>query len=233
MLPDETSGADARMRMFNSDGSEGSMCGNALRCFAMWLFQTRRVGQNCRIAMRDRIVAATILESDEDRRTAVVSVNMGAPVRLTLPTGSVDTRMVELPDIRIMDAPVRLTCVSMGNPHAVVFVPDLEQIQFETNGPAIERHREFPDRTNVEFVQPIDGSHARVRVWERGSGETMACGSGACAVAVAGISAGVFRRDLPVVVEMQGGPLEVTWSVDGNVLLRGPAVESFRGELLL
>ena len=237
--------ADARMRMFNSDGSEGAMCGNALRCFAMWLHQTMASGQTSfRIQMKDRVVEANIVSSDTANRIADVSGNMGPPVPHDTGSGkpeivaaesgaSLVVRQIELPEVHVAEGPAVISSVSMGNPHAVLFVPDLEAIQFESNGRAIEHHSLFPDRTNVEFVQPLGSNHARVRVWERGSGETMACGSGACAVAVAGVSAGVFHDNKPVFVDMRGGQLQVTWRDRKDVLLQGPAVESFRGSLSL
>lgn len=241
MLPPDRVDADARMRMFNSDGSEGFMCGNALRCFAMWLQQTGRSDQQCRIAIRDRIAEATIISSDVQQRCAVVSVNMGPPARLTVaedmtsgqsqssPAAAV--RYLQLDEVVPAGPPTALVLVSMGNPHAVLFVDAVQEADFSTRGPALERHPVFPDRTNVEFVRILDRHTAEVRVWERGSGETLACGSGACAVAVAGIATQRFAREQPVSIVMRGGTLQVTWATDDCVHLQGPAVEAFRGTL--
>lgn len=240
MLPPASADADAQMRMFNSDGTEGAMCGNALRCFAMWLHQSGHAkfrmgtsGETCRIAMQGRIVEAIIHMSDAEHRTAIVSIRMGPPVAQSAGADgqNSDTSTVVLNDVVIEGRAAQAIRVSMGNPHAVVFVKDLDQLDFTTAGPAIETHPQFPDRTNVEFVQPLDSGHARVRVWERGSGETMACGSGACAVVVAGIAEGHFRQGHPVTIEMRGGDLRITRTPDGDVLLQGPAVETFRGVL--
>ena len=239
MLPPASADADAQMRMFNSDGTEGAMCGNALRCFAMWLHQSGNAkfrrgifGETCRIAMQGRTIEAIIQMSDLVHRTAIVSIQMGPPVLEPAgPTGKcVDASAVVLSDVLIQGKAARAIRVSFGNPHAVVFVKDLDRLEFTTAGPAIETHPQFPDRTNVEFAQIIDKGRARVRVWERGSGETMACGSGACAVVVAGIAERHFHIDQTVTIEMRGGDLRIMRTDDG-VLLQGPAVETFRGVL--
>lgn len=233
MLPPDSTDRQGRMRMFNSDGSEGSICGNALRCFAMWLFHSGYAEHTCQIGMSDRTISAEIMESDISRRTAVIRVNMGPPTIQSSGDEPAYACQLALADVITKGISTHMTCVSMGNPHAVIFVDDLSRIDFESSGRRIEHHPTFPDRTNVEFAEVLSGNRARVRVWERGSGETMACGSGACAAAIAGISQKHFSRQQPVIVEMRGGNLQIEWASNGNVYLQGPAAEVFRGTLLL
>jgi diaminopimelate epimerase len=235
MLPPDIPGVAARMRMFNADGSEGSLCGNALRCMALWLHQSGRCGTEFEMVMIDRIVQVRILTSDADQRQGLVRVSIGTPERPDENTpgfiGRTDTYSlpIEIPDVTLPDHVSPVMHISMGNPHTVLFVPWLDDVDFYLVGPRLENHSIFPKRTNVEFVQLLQNNAARVRVWERGSGETLACGSGACAVAIAGIESGHFRRSLPVRVQMDGGDLTVTWAADDLVHLEGAAQETFRG----
>jgi diaminopimelate epimerase len=222
---------DVRIRMFNADGSEGAMCGNAIRCVAMWLHQSGRCGQLCRIVMQDRAIDSEVVNSDATRKQAIVRVTIGSPaIVVPCAEGMLKfVRSLSLHDIQLSGQPLQLAAVSMGNPHAIVYVNDVGATSVEKIGPQIERHREFPDRTNVEFVQIIEPDAAIVRVWERGSGETQACGSGACAVAVAGWTQGLFAPHTPVKIHMRGGELLVRISDEHLVTLEGPAEESFRG----
>ncbi len=232
MLPPNQPETHARMRMFNSDGSEGSMCGNAVRCVAMWLFQQLLAPGSMRISIGDRIVTALVEESNADHRTALVTVDMGPPSPMSIsgPYRSLDHVCLvtaDVPDYPALD----LACVSMGNPHAVAFVDSLDQFPFNTVGPALERHSLFPDRANIEFVQRLSETHARVRVWERGSGETMACGSGACAVAAVGLQLGHFKQNERIQIDMRGGSLWIQQDHRQHLLMTGPAAESFRGSI--
>ncbi len=236
MMPSESNTAVARMRMFNSDGSEGSLCGNALRCMAMWLHQSGLAGTEFCIAMSDRLMPVVILESDWQHRAAQVRIEVGSPIVQTAWATERErfVRTVNLSDLHLPDLCHPPVFVSMGNPHTILFVRSLEALDFLTLGPAIECHPEFPNRTNVEFVEiqsaPSETStRAKVRVWERGSGETMACGSGACAVAVAGITSGLLASAVPIQIEMRGGNLAVIWDRFNSVYLEGPANEAFRG----
>ncbi len=237
MLPsDNIIGAVAVMRMFNADGSEGSLCGNALRCMAMWLHQSGRADREFRIAMGNRLMPVWILDSDVHNRVARVRIEVGPPVTQTPSAAGrlMFVRNVELSDLCLPKLAHPPQFVSMGNPHTVLFVDSLEQVDFFKLGPAIECHHQFPHRTNVEFVeiQEFDSAEptaVKVRVWERGSGETMACGSGACAVAVAGYASGQLSDRGPIQVAMRGGNLSVTWDASNSVFLEGPAEESFRG----
>lgn len=233
MLASDRSDADARMRMFNADGSEGTLCGNALRCMAMWLHQSGRNGPRCRIAMHGRLIDAEVLSSESDSKRASVRVVIGTPVVVSPAATGLQqyVRHVTVPDVLLHGEPLQLIAVVMGNSHAIIIVDDLKAVPFDTIGPQIERHPEFPDRTNVEFVQVTGASSAIVRVWERGSGETPACGSGACATAIMGWATGLFQANAPVQIRMTGGDLLVRLSADHVVSLEGPAEESCRGEV--
>lgn len=246
MLPEERPDAVARMRMFNVDGSEGSLCGNALRCMAMWLHQNGRCGTEFVISMGDRKIPATIIQSDSKHRTAIVSVMIGPPlVQNPMASGrSAFVREVSLEGVSLPPLRHPVVHVSMGNPHTIVFLDALSDIDITILGPKIEHHHHFPDRTNVEFVEVDDprfrseqssGSRetVRVRVWERGCGETLACGSGACAVAVAGICNGMLTDGIPVRISMPGGELRVLWNAENFVQLEGPAKEAYRGSVSL
>jgi diaminopimelate epimerase len=245
MLPPDHEDAHARMRMFNSDGSEGSMCGNALRCVAMWLFQSGLAPRDHRIAIGPRVVSASVLDSSSVDRSAVVTIDMGVPsetelshkAHISLRRSEPGAEQVLFPvqlvliDVPLMLKPLELACVSMGNPHAVAFIDTLEDLPFNVLGPFLETHSCFPDRANIEFVQVISNTLAQVRVWERGSGETQACGSGACAVAAAGFKTGRFSPDQQVTIQMMGGSLLIRQTTDQRLHLTGPAQESFRGTL--
>ncbi len=234
MQPAATPGVPGQMRMFNRDGSEGTLCINAVRCFAMWLYHTGRTGPDAAIGMHDRILETRVTDSDPGRGTAMVSVNLGPipPIHdAAEDPAAAMVRRIRLADVRFSDAPVELISVAIGNPHAVVFLPNLSLPEIAVLGPTIEFHPAFPDRTNVEFAQVTGGNEVRVRVWERGSGETRACGSGACAVTLAGLFSGDFRRDRPVEVHMPGGMLSTRLDDQQSLHVQGPAAESFRGEL--
>ena len=219
------SAADAVMRMWNADGSEGMMCGNALRCIAFWLHREGRCGNGCRIQTGDRIVQARVIELAENQNSAVVQVNMG-PARIR---GSV---IESLPDVCLPNgSPLQYTDVFVGNPHAVVFVDRLSDELVQDIGPKVECHLRFPDRTNVEFVRQVNDGEFEVRVWERGSGETLACGSGACAVAAAATARGLAERDQAISVSMSGGVLTLTQNPNGELIMEGPTELSFRGKI--
>jgi diaminopimelate epimerase len=221
--------ADFKMRIFNADGSEAEMCGNALRCTARYLYE-RGFTHNAEIALEVYYTVKTARLQLEDGAVAAVEVNMGEPVldSSLIPVSGSARRVLE----EELDAAGRkfsVTAVSMGNPHCVVFLDDLTGIPLEHWGQAIENHPMFPAKTNVEFVQITTRGEARVIVWERGVGPTLACGSGACAVLVAGVLTG--RLDTLAKVHLPGGTLAVEWRQDNHVTMTGPAGEVFRGEL--
>lgn len=217
--------ADFRMRIVNADGSEVEMCGNGIRCAARYAFERGIVKKK---EMSVETLAGIIRPS---LQKDLVRVDMGAPV---LDAEKIPTRGKG----RIIDAPfrwtgneVKMTCVSMGNPHAVIFVDDLFKVPAGIWGPQIENHSFFPKRVNVEFAQVLSPRNVKARVWERGAGLTLACGTGACAVAVAGVLTGRLRRD--VAVSLPGGDLRVEWAADEHVYLTGPATYVFEGEFEL
>jgi len=224
---------DARMRMFNADGSESEMCGNGVRCVAKYVYDHA-------IATKDRLAIETgrgVLMIDlevEGGKVRRARVDMGEPI---LEAAKIPTTLVGNPPIEQTirfgsDANhvLAVTCVSMGNPHAVAFMNELTDKLVHGVGPLVEKHEAFPRKVNVEFVKVNSRTDANMRVWERGSGETLACGTGACAVAVAGMVTGRFDRK--VTIHLLGGDLEIEWGKDNHVYKTGPAVEVFSGEWL-
>ncbi|HEX9024349.1 MAG TPA: diaminopimelate epimerase [Geobacteraceae bacterium] len=225
--------ADVRMRMFNADGSESEMCGNGIRCVAKFAYDHGLVTKREITAETGAGVLTLQLTTDNRNKVEKVRVNMGAP-RLDRPQipmlGDGAPRVVAEP-LNILHTTFSITCVSMGNPHCVIFVDDVESFQVEKYGPLIENHELFPRRTNVEFVQIVSRAEVRQRTWERGAGETLACGTGASAVCVAGALNGLTEKK--VLNHLAGGDLELEWAGDGNVYMTGPAVEVFSGEINL
>jgi diaminopimelate epimerase len=229
ILPSEK--ADVRMRMFNADGSESEMCGNGIRCVAKYAYDHGMVTKREITAETGSGILSLQLFTDSRNKVEKVRVNMGAP-RLSRPEipmqASGAARVVAEP-LNILHTTFSITCISMGNPHCVIFVDDVENFQVEKYGPLIENHELFPRRTNVEFVKVISPTEVRQRTWERGAGETLACGTGASAVCVAGVLNGVTGKK--ILNHLSGGDLELEWAADGNVYMTGPAVEVFSGEI--
>jgi diaminopimelate epimerase len=219
------------MRMFNSDGSESEMCGNGIRCVAKYTYD-HGIVSNKEISAETGagILTLRLFTNDRDE-VEKVRVNMGKP-RLTrgeIPmTGEAGAKVIGEP-LNILHTTFQITCASMGNPHCVIFVDDVESFQVEKYGPLIENHDLFPRRTNVEFVQIISRTEVRQRTWERGAGETLACGTGASAVCVAGVLNGLTEKK--ILNHLSGGDLELEWAEDGNIYMTGPAVEVFSGEI--
>ena len=230
-------GATVRMRMFNADGSESEMCGNGIRCVAKFAFDRHISTQNPMKIETGRGVLSLQLQV-EGEKVASATVNMGPPV-LDLPKIPVDTQWLGATDnVRLFHIPVGTsigmpaTFVSMGNPHAVIFVDDVKKIDLEHLGPTLERHKAFPRRINVHFVQVHSRTEVTMRTWERGSGITLACGTGASAVCVAGVLTG--KTDRHVLIHLPGGDLTLEWrdaaTGDDNVYMTGTATEVFTGE---
>ncbi len=219
--------ADARMRMFNADGSEAEMCGNGVRCVAKYVYDHGIARKPTLKIETGRGVLTLDLEVEHDR-VARVRVDMGEPI---LQAERIPTTLPGNPplDVSLPRQPLRVTCVSMGNPHAVAFVNLITDELVLGVGPQVEIDPVFPRRTNVEFVQVHNPGEVTMRVWERGSGETLACGTGACGVCVAGVLTGRTQRRL--LVHLRGGDLNLHWSeADNHVYMTGPAVEVFSGE---
>lgn len=220
--------ADARMRMFNADGSESEMCGNGLRCVAKYVYDHG-------ICKRERLNLETgrgVLTVDlevANGKAQQVRVNMGEPILNAekIPTKFSGEKVVNQ-KLQVADREFEVTCVSMGNPHCVIFVPKATDELVLQYGPKIEHHVNFPARVNVEFVEVVSRTELKQRTWERGSGETLACGTGASAVCVAGVLTG--RTDRKVLIHLLGGDLRLDWNeADNHVYKTGPAVEVFSG----
>ena len=231
IMPSEA--ADFRMRMFNLDGSEGKMCGNASRCVGKYVYE-RGLTEKTTVAL-ETLGGIKILQLHvKDGIVESVTVDMGEPVleAAEIPVLS-DKHPVIGETVEILDRKFDFTCVSMGNPHAVIFLDySPKELELEKIGPSFENHKRFPDRINTEFVHVLNRNTVEMRVWERGSGETMACGTGACAVAVASILNG-FTED-EVTVKLLGGDLKIFWDRKENlVYMTGPATTVFDGEIEL
>lgn len=223
--------ADFEMAMYNADGSQGEMCGNAIRCVGKYVYD-RGMTDKKQISI-DTLAGIKYLELFlENGKVSRVKVNMGAPclVASEIPIIA-DTERVISETIEVQGKTYEMTAVSMGNPHCVIFLEeDVRELNLEAIGPAFENHPRFPRRINTEFVNVIDKSTLRMRVWERGSGETLACGTGSCATAVAAILNG--KTEDEVTIQLMGGELEIAWAGgDAPVYMTGPAVTVFDGEI--
>lgn len=222
--------ADFRMRMFNADGSEAEMCGNATRCVGKYVYDNGLTDKTD-ITLETKAGIKYLKLFTENGKVTRVTVNMGEPI-LTPQLIPVDYTGEEFINrvISVDGAEYAITCVSMGNPHAVVYMDDIENLDIETLGPKFELHQIFPKRTNTEFVKVIDKNTVEMRVWERGAGETLACGTGACAVLVASVLNGKCERKSTV--RLIGGELTIEWREDDNcVYMTGPAEKVFDGEI--
>ena len=222
---------DFRMRMFNPDGTEAEMCGNGIRVFAKYVYD-HGMTRSTRLSV-ETLAGIKYVDLDvAEGACRSVKVNMGVP-RLSageIPFAGADS------DARVLGVPVEacgrefaVTCVNMGNPHCVTIVDDINAIKLDAWGPALERHSLFPKKTNVEFIEIADKSNVIMRVWERGAAETLACGTGACASAVAAMLNG--KTGNRVNMHLAGGDLEIEWAEDGNVYMTGPAETVFEGEV--
>ncbi|MCU6697833.1 diaminopimelate epimerase [Laedolimicola ammoniilytica] len=221
--------ADFEMAMYNADGSYGKMCGNGIRCVAKYVYDNGLTDKT-EISVISGGAVKYLKLTVENGKVKKVRVNMGEPILKPseIPVVGDGDKLVAVP-IVVDNQVYEMTCVSMGNPHAVVFLDDVENLKIEEIGPKFEQHERFPDRVNTEFVERIDRKNLKMRVWERGSGETMACGTGACATAVAAILNGYAERD--VTVHLLGGDLEISWDeTDNCVYMTGPAATAFTGE---
>ena len=226
--------ADAKMRMFNADGSEGKMCGNAIRCVGKFLYDFGKT-QKTHLTIETLSGIKTLDLSVEKGKVQTVRVDMGAPVltpaEIPVKLDGFDGEKIVALEREIAGGRYSLACVSMGNPHCVVFqAPD--GLDLETLGPKFENDPMFPERVNTEFVEVLARNDVKMRVWERGSGETWACGTGACAVAVACVLNGYADRNADITVRLRGGDLTIRWT-DETVFMTGSATLVFVGEIEL
>ena len=222
--------ADCSMNIYNADGSQAEMCGNAVRCVAKYIYDNKKKRDRIKI---DTLSGIKVVEiHSKDGKAIGGTVNMGKPI---LNGRHIPTRygmsVVKDQILDIDDNDYKITCLSMGNPHCVVFCDDIDRLDLNKIGPLFEHHEMFPERINTEFVEIVDENHLKMRVWERGSGETLACGTGACAVAVASVINGICRKEEIIKIQARGGVLSVKWHEDDNVYLTGEAVEVFTGEI--
>lgn len=229
IMPSEI--ADFRMRIFNADGSEAEMCGNATRCVGKYVYDNKMTDK-LDITL-ETLSGIKTLELDVlDGEVQQVTVGMGMAVLESkkIPININSETVIDEP-IMVDGAEYKITGVSMGNPHAVVFVDNVDELNLEELGPKFENHESFPERINTEFIQVIDKNTIKMRVWERGSGETWACGTGACAAVTASVLNGFCKHDSNVKVKLRGGNLEIIYSSDGSVIKKGPATFVCEGEL--
>ena len=222
--------ADFRMRMYNADGSEGQMCGNGVRCIAKYVYD-HGLTEKKQISLETKGGIKYLDLSVEDGKVKTVKVDMGEPILKAAEIPVTFEKDTVIGESVIVDGVIyEMTCVSMGNPHAVVWVEDTKNLNLEKIGPFFENHPMFPERVNTEFVQVLNDGEVNMRVWERGSGETLACGTGACATAVACALNGKTKEE--VLVHLLGGDLQIRWDKASNhVFMTGAAEEVFSGEI--
>lgn len=223
--------ADVRMAMYNADGSEGMMCGNGIRCVAKYAYEHG-------LAVKDTIT----VETKSGIKTLELTVENGVVTYVAVDMGKAVLKPKDIPvlddgddfikrNLNIGGRDYEVTCVSMGNPHAVIFTKGIDDMELEKIGPLFENYKLFPQQINTEFVEVIDSHNLKMRVWERGSGETMSCGTGTCAVTVAAVLNGYCSRDEEITVNIRGGQLKDTYLSDGRVIMRGTATHVFDGEI--
>jgi len=225
LLPSQT--ADVKMQIINSDGSEAEMCGNGIRCFAKYVYERGIINKT---TMEIETLAGIMVPEIilEDNKVTKVRVDMGEPrlERAQIPMLGSPGQVIK-EKLQVQGEEFEITALSMGNPHCVIFVPNLEEVDIKKWGPLIEKHQVFPRKTNVEFVQVLNGGEAIMRVWERGAGITLACGTGACATLTAGVLNDLLEKK--AVIKLSGGELTIEWAENNHLYMTGPAVEVFRG----
>ena len=226
--------ADAKMRIFNEDGSEAKMCGNGIRCVAKFVYDYAIVPPDQTTVAIDTLSGVKTIELTVCGGKAIAAkVDMGAPILapIDIPMDYPGDTVVDQP-LQVDGSSYRVTAVSMGNPHCVTFVDDVDSLPLDSIGPHFERHPAFPDRVNTEFVRVLADHTLQMRVWERGSGETWACGTGACATVVAACLNGYCRKGEDITVHLRGGDLVIRYS-DATVMMTGPAATVFEGEVCI
>ena len=224
--------ADGKMEMYNADGSQGAMCGNGIRCVAKYMYDYG-ITDKTSISVETKSGIKYLDLTIKDGKVDTVKVNMGTPIlkAADIPVRSEKEQVIDEP-VMVDGKEWKITCVSMGNPHAITYIDDVKNLEIEKIGPKFENHEIFPDRVNTEFVHVIDRNTVEMRVWERGSGETLACGTGACAVAVSSILNGLTEEE--VTVKLLGGDLKIFWDrTENKVYMTGSATTVFDGEISL
>ena len=229
ILPSEK--ADFRMRIFNADGSEAMMCGNATRCIGKYVYDMGLTDKTD-ITLETNSGIKYLKLYTQDGKVDLVTVDMGKAILVpkSIPVNSDKERFISEP-VNVCGKPWNITCVSMGNPHAVIFTDGVAELDLEKIGPHFENHELFPNRVNTEFAEVIDNHTLNMRVWERGSGETFACGTGTCATVVAAVLNGICNYDDEVLVHLRGGDLRIVYKSDGTVFMTGPAEYVFEGNV--
>lgn len=231
ILPSEV--ADFRMRIFNADGSEAMMCGNATRCVGKYVYEHGMTGKTeVSLETNSGIKYLTLYVNEATNKVDAVKVDMGKAILkpAEIPVADDGDRFIAKPVV-VDGVSYDMTCVSMGNPHAVVFLPEIDSLDLEKMGPSFEHHPLFPNRVNTEFIRVIDDHTLQMRVWERGSGETFACGTGACAAAVASVLNGYCKREQEILIHLRGGDLRIIYHNDESVTMIGPATFIFEGKM--
>lgn len=223
--------ADFRMRMFNADGSEGMMCGNASRCIGKYVYD-KGLTDKTDITLETKSGIKKLHLNPENGKVKTVEVDMGEAILRPrdIPMNADGDSFVNKP-VAVDGKEQNITAVSMGNPHAVIFTVSIDKLDLEKIGPSYENHPLFPERVNTEFCEVIDSRTLKMRVWERGSGETWACGTGACATAVAAVLNGFCKRDEEITLKLRGGDLKITYRSDNHVIMCGEAETVFEGEI--
>lgn len=225
--------APVKMRIFNNDGSEGKNCGNGLRCVAKYAYENQLVSNKIfQIETLSGLVEAEVFVDEESGLVTKVKVDMGKPrlSRSEIPMVGENSEKVISEKITFNNETLEITAVSMGNPHAIFYVDDIDAAPLTTLGPVIEKDERFPEGINVEFVEVVNDHELHFRVWERGSGITQACGTGACAAVVASVLNEKIRKGQKTIVHLAGGDLEITWAENDHVFMTGPAEVICRGE---
>lgn len=231
ILPSEV--ADFRMRIFNADGSEAMMCGNATRCVGKYVYEHGMTDKTeVSLETNSGIKYLTLYVNEATNKVDAVKVDMGKAILKSaeIPVANDGDRFIAKPVV-VDGVSYDMTCVSMGNPHAVVFLPEIDSLDLEKMGPSFEHHPLFPNRVNTEFIRVIDDHTLQMRVWERGSGETFACGTGACAAAVASVLNGYCKREQEILIHLRGGDLRIIYHNDESVTMIGPATFIFEGKM--
>ena len=231
ILPSEV--ADFRMRIFNADGSEAMMCGNATRCVGKYVYEHGMTDKTeVSLETNSGIKYLTLYVNEATNKVDDLKLDMGKAILkpAEIPVADDGDRFIAKPVV-VDGVSYDMTCVSMGNPHAVVFLPEIDSLDLEKIGPSFEHHPLFPNRVNTEFIRVIDDHTLQMRVWERGSGETFACGTGACAAAVASVLNGYCKREQEILIHLRGGDLRIIYHNDESVTMIGPATFIFEGKM--